>query len=410
MDIPFGRAALAEIEEIVKWHRLPTLKIGQHTARLPIVQGGMAVGISLSGLASAVANAGGIGVIAAPGVGLFEPDFFENFFEANIRGLRRQIRQARGKTRGVLGVNIMVALTDFADLARAAIEEGIDIIFAGAGLPLKLPELLGENRHTRLVPIVSSGRAARILCKKWQDDFNYTPDAFVVEGPLAGGHLGFKADEISAPENRLERLVPEVIEAVKPFAESADRPIPVIAAGGIFTGEDMYNMLQLGASGVQMATRFVATEECDASPEFKKAYVESKDGDAVIIKSPVGMPGRALRNAFIDSVAAGNKKPFKCPQHCVKTCNYLESPYCIFIALLNAQRGHLSGGFAFCGANVHRVKEIIPVKRLVDSLVKEYKACAVQELIKVMTRYMNGLMAATSLGRGTSTALGTGLA
>ena len=400
MDIPFGRSALNEIEDILKWHRPPPLKIGQHTARLPIVQGGMAVGISLSGLASAVAEAGGIGVIAAPGVGLFEPDFAKNFFEANLRGLRNEIRRARAKTRGVLGVNIMVALTDFAEMAKAAIDEGIDIIFAGAGLPLRLPELLGENRHTKLVPIVSSGRAARILCKKWHDDFNYTPDGFVVEGPLAGGHLGFKADELGSPENRLERLVPEVIEAVRPFAEAAGRPIPVIAAGGVFSGEDIYNTLQLGASGVQMATRFVATEECDASPAFKQAYIESKEGDAVIIKSPVGMPGRALRNAFIDSVNAGNKKPFKCPTHCVKTCNYQESPYCIFIALINAQRGNLAGGFAFCGANVHRVKEIVTVKALVGSLVKEYKARAVQSLIEAMTRYMNGLMASPSLGRG----------
>ncbi|PVV85172.1 NAD(P)H-dependent flavin oxidoreductase [Dehalogenimonas alkenigignens] len=400
MDIPFGRAAVAEIEEILKWHRPPPLRIGQHTARLPIVQGGMAVGISLSGLASAVANAGGIGVIAAPGVGLFEPDFFQNFFQANIRGLRREIQKARSKTRGILGVNIMVALTDFTDLARAAIEEGIDIIFAGAGLPLKLPELLGENRHTKLVPIVSSARAARILCKKWQDDFNYTPDAFVVEGPMAGGHLGFKAEELDSSENRLENLVPEVIAAVQPFAQAAGRPIPVIAGGGIFTGEDIYNMLQTGAAGVQMATRFVATDECDASPAFKQAYIESKEGDAVIIKSPVGMPGRALRNEFIDSVNAGAKKPFKCPQHCVKTCNYLESPYCIFVALLNAQRGHLSGGFAFCGANVHRVNEIVPVKKLVDTLVKEYKTRAVQALIDAMTRYMNGLMASPALGRG----------
>ncbi len=398
MDIPFGRPGIAEIEEILKWHRPSPLKIGQHTARLPIVQGGMAVGISLSGLASAVANAGGIGVIAAPGVGLFEPDFYENFFEANIRGLRRQIRQARAKTKGVLGVNIMVALTDFADLAKAAIEEGIDIIFAGAGLPLRLPEILGDNRHTKLVPIVSSGRAARILCKKWQDDFNYTPDAFVVEGPLAGGHLGFKADELDLPQNKIERLVPEVIEAVKPFAEAAGRSIPIIGGGGIFTGGDIYNMLKLGASGVQMATRFVATEECDASPAFKQTYINSKEGDAVIIKSPVGMPGRALRNPFIESVAAGHKKPFKCPQHCVKTCNVAESPYCIFIALINAQRGHLSGGFAFCGANVHRVKEIVTVKKLVGSLVKEYKASAVQELIEAMTRYMNGLMIAPSGG------------
>jgi nitronate monooxygenase len=360
----------------------------------------MAVGISMSGLASAVANAGGVGVIAAPGVGLFERDFTTNFFEANIRGLRKEIRKAREQTKGVLGVNIMVALTDFADLVKTAIEEKIDVIFAGAGLPLRLPELLGDNRHTKLVPIVSSARAARILCKKWQDEFNYTPDGFVVEGPKAGGHLGFKAEELDAPENQLERLVPEVIEAVKPFAAKAGRKIPIIAAGGVYSGQDIYHMLKSGASGVQMATRFVATDECDASPLFKQAYVDSSPGDAVIIKSPVGMPGRALQNAYLESVAAGKKKPFKCPQHCVKTCDYQSSPYCIFIALMNAQRGHLSGGFAFCGANVHRVKEIVPVRRLVASLVSEYKNAAVQELMERLTRYMNNMIRYPSLGQG----------
>lgn len=400
MENKTGHSVIAEIEELTKYHKPPPLCIGNHRARLPIVQGGMAVGISLSGLASAVANAGGVGVIAAPGVGLFEPDFNKNFFAANIRGLRNEIRRARALTAGVLGVNIMVALTDFAELVKTAIEEKIDIIFAGAGLPLRMPELLGENRHTKLVPIVSSGRAAKILCKKWQEDFDYTPDGFVVEGPKAGGHLGFKADELESPENQLERLVPDVIEAVQPFAEKAGKPIPVIAAGGVYSGGDIFKMLRLGASGVQMATRFVATEECDASPKFKQAYVESKEGDAVIIKSPVGLPGRALNNSYIESVSAGKKKPFKCPQHCVKTCDYQTSPYCIFIALLNAQKGRLNGGFAFCGANVHRVQEIVPVKKLMESLVKEYKSAAGQALLEQMTRYLNNLMRPQSLGQG----------
>lgn len=391
---------VADLEDLAKWYKPPGLRIGSHKSRLPIVQGGMAVGISLSGLAAAVANAGGVGVIAAPGVGLFEPDFHKNFFEANIRGLRKEIRRARSLTKGVLGVNIMVALTDFADLVKTAIEEKIDIIFAGAGLPLRLPELLDGNSHTKLVPIVSSARAARILCKKWQDDFGYTPDGFVVEGPKAGGHLGFKAEEIEAAEYQLERLVPEVLAAVKPFAEKSGKPIPIIAAGGIYSGEDMFKFLRLGAAGVQMATRFVATDECDASQAFKQAYVEAKPGDAVIIKSPVGMPGRALGNEYLVNVAAGKKQPFKCPQHCVKTCDYQTSPYCIFVALLNAQRGRLSGGFAFCGANVHKITEIVPVKKLIDSLVKEYKSAAIQELLEQLTRCMNTMMRSPSLGRG----------
>jgi nitronate monooxygenase len=356
--------------------KMPHLTIGQHTSRLSIIQGGMGVGISLAGLAGAVAEAGGVGVIAAAGIGLLQPDFYTNFEESCRRGLREEIKKARAISKGVLGVNIMVALTNFEDLVRAADAENIDVIFAGAGLPLGMPGLLKHGSRTALAPIVSSGRAARILCRKWQEGFNRLPDAFVVEGPMAGGHLGFKADELDAPENRLEKLVCDVIAEVKPFEAAAGRAIPVIAAGGIFTGEDIYRFIKLGASGVQMATRFVATEECDVHPDFKQAYLKSRPEDVVIIQSPVGMPGRALRNEFLDSVKAGQKKPFKCPYHCVRTCNYTESPYCIFFALVNAQKGRLESGFAFCGANVYRVKEITTVPELMKELEKEYASAS----------------------------------
>jgi nitronate monooxygenase len=378
-----------EILRALKLHRMPALKIGDSVARLPIIQGGMAVGISLSGLASAVANAGGIGVIATAGIGLFEPDFYTNCLEACARGLRNEIHKARQKTRGVLGANIMVALSNYDDMVKAAVEEGIDIIFSGAGLPLGLPGLVGDNRHTSLVPIVSSGRAARLLCMKWRSDFGRLPDAFVVEGPLAGGHLGFKADELNNPENQLERLVPDVIREVAPFEQAAGRPIPVIAGGGIFSGADIQKFIKLGASGVQMATRFVTTEECDAHPDFKEAYIKARPEDVIIIKSPVGMPGRALRNSFLDEVAAGHKKPFRCPYHCVRTCKFQESPYCIFFALVNAQRGHLAAGFAFCGANAHRLKKITTVKKLMRSLVSEYSRAARTELGETLARYLN---------------------
>lgn len=358
---------------------MPPLKIGCHTAHLPIIQGGMGVGISLSGLAGAVAGAGGIGVIAAAGIGLLQPDFFTSFEEACRRGLCQEIQRARAVSGGVLGVNIMVALSNYEDMVKTAVAEGIDLILAGAGLPLGLPRLVDPGSRTALVPIISSGRAARIICRKWQEDFGRLPDAFVVEGPLAGGHLGFKAEELNLPENRLERLVADVLREVQPFEQIAGRPIPVIAAGGIFTGEDIGRFLGLGASGVQMATRFVATEECDAHPAFKEAYLKAGPQDVVIIKSPVGMPGRALRNEFLDSVDAGEKKPFKCPYHCVRTCNYLESPYCIFFALINAQRGRLGAGFAFCGANVYRVKEITTVPSLIASLENEYACAALAE-------------------------------
>lgn len=352
---------------------LNNLRIGSLTVKLPIIQGGMGVGISLSGLASAVANEGGIGVIATAGIGMDEPDFSRNYLEANIRALRKEIRKARELTKGILGVNIMVALSNFADLVRTSIEEGIDIIFSGAGLPLNLPQFLNENINTKLVPIVSSARAAGIIAKKWSEKYNRLPDAVVVEGPMAGGHLGFKEQMIYDPEYSLEKLIPEVVQVLKLFEERYNKPIPVIAAGGIYTGEDIYRFFQLGASGVQMATRFVTTHECDASAKFKQTYVDSRKEDIVIIKSPVGMPGRAIKNEFLDDVNQGKKKPFKCPYHCIITCDYKNSPYCIARALINAQKGNLTHGFAFAGENAYRAKGIISVKELIETLIEEYK-------------------------------------
>ncbi|MBM4136404.1 MAG: nitronate monooxygenase [Nitrospira sp.] len=333
----------------------------------------MGVCISLSGLASAVANEGGIGVIAAACIGMNEPDFYSNFLEANIRALKNEIRKARELTKGILGVNIMVALSNFADMVRTAIDEGIDIIFSGAGLPLNLPQFSKDTIKTKLVPIVSSARAAGIIAKRWSERYNCLPDAVVVEGPMAGGHLGFKEQTINDPEYSLEKLVPEVIQALKPFEERYKKTIPVIAAGGIYTGADIYRFFQLGASGVQMATRFVTTHECDASVKFKQAYLDSRKEDIVIINSPVGMPGRAIKNAFLDEVSQGKKKPFKCPYHCIKTCDYKASPYCISLALMNAKRGNLTHGFAFAGANAYRAKGIISVKELIETLIEEYK-------------------------------------
>jgi nitronate monooxygenase len=352
---------------------LKGLSIGGLFARVPIVQGGMGVGISLSGLAAATANAGGVGVIAAAGIGLLEPDGYADFLGASIRALRREIRRARELSKeGILGVNIMVALTNFADMVRTAVEEKIDIIFAGAGLPVNLPEFV-KGTATKIVPIVSSGRAAALIAKRWIDKYGYRPDAFVVEGPKAGGHLGYKPEQLADPDYALEKIVPEVIEAIRPFAEEG-KPIPVIAGGGVYTGADIRALVELGAAGVQMATRFVATDECDASDAFKDAIVDSREGDLEIIKSPVGMPGRAIRNHFLDDVENGGRKPYACPYHCIVTCDVDKAPYCISLALLNAQRGKLDKGFAFAGANAPRVDRIVPVQELVDELVAEYEA------------------------------------
>jgi nitronate monooxygenase len=351
----------------------PKLKIGDLVCQVPIVQGGMGVGISLSGLAAAVANEGGIGVIAGAMIGIGEPDVSKNPAEANIRALRREIRNARSLTKGIIGVNIMVALTHYPELVRTSIEEGIDIIFSGAGLPLDLPGYLTSGSKTKLAPIVSSGRAAKLICRKWLNRFNYLPDAFVVEGPKAGGHLGFKEDQINDPDFALEYLVKDVVDTVTPIANERNTSIPIIAAGGIYTGADIRHILEIGASAAQMGTRFVATKECDAADAFKHALIDANKEDLIVIKSPVGMPGRAVRNSFLEDVEAGGKKPFNCPYHCVKTCDPHTSPYCIALALAGARRGKFKYGFAFAGSNAYRLNKIIPVKELMDSLHNEFR-------------------------------------
>lgn len=359
---------------------LPALRIGHLLAKVPVIQGGMGVGISLSGLASAVANQGGIGVIAGAMIGMKEPDVAKDPLTANLRALRNEILKAREQSpKGIIGVNLMVALTTFSQMVRTSIENRIDIIFSGAGLPLDMPQHLlqvceekKEEIKTKLVPIVSSARAATVIAKKWASRFGYTPDAFVVEGPKAGGHLGFKPEDIQDPDHALEVLVPQVVDAVKPFEDKCGRAVPVIAAGGIYSGEDIRNFLALGASGVQMGTRFVATHECDADERFKQSYLAATEKDITIIKSPVGMPGRALENQFIHASRLGNKKPFKCVFQCVHTCEQEKTPYCIAQALINAMKGNLERGFAFCGVNVARVNQIVSVRELMESLQKEF--------------------------------------
>jgi len=349
------------------------LKIGDLTIAVPIVQGGMGVGISLSGLAAAVANEGGVGVISSAGLGLLYSDFKGNFLEASIHGLKEEIRKAREKTLGVIGVNVMVAMSNFADMIRTSISEKVDIIIAGAGLPLDLPSFLKKDSPTKLVPIVSSARAAKIICEKWKLNYDYLPDAVIVEGPKAGGHLGFKEEQISDNDYRLEKLVPEIVTELKVFEDKYDKQIPLIAAGGIYTGQDIHDIIKLGASGVQMGTIFVTTEECDASTAFKQSYINATEKDIEIIRSPVGMPGRAILSNFITKVKEGKKQPKKCPFKCIKTCDISKSPYCIIIALINALKGNFENGYAFAGANAFRATRISSVKEVFQSLLKEYR-------------------------------------
>ena len=334
----------------------------------------MGIGISMSGLASAVAREGAIGVIAAVMIGITEKGFYKDPKGTTRTALAKEIKKAKEMSNGgIVGVNIMVALTDYEALVRIAAEAGADVIISGAGLPLNLPALLPSGSKTKLIPIVSSGRAASILCKRWGQHFGFPPHAIVVEGPKAGGHLGFKADELDSPKNRLKLLVKDVIDSVRPFEEKWDIKIPVIAAGGVYSGADMHEFISLGAAGVQMATRFVATNECDASDRFKQAYIEAGQDDVIIIKSPVGLPGRALKSPFIDKIRQGKVKPYKCTYHCLRTCDYKTAPYCISMALINAQRGNLDAGFVFCGSNVWRVNKIIPVHELIGEILDEYQ-------------------------------------
>lgn len=348
------------------------LRIGNLKIKIPVIQGGMGVGISLSGLAAAVANEGGVGTISSAGIGLIEKRFTGDVLKENIDVLRNEIRKAKKITHGVLGVNVMVAMTNFADMVKTSIAEKIDIIFAGAGLPLNLPGYLNKDSVTKLVPIVSSGRAFKIICQKWKDAYNYLPDAVVVEGPKAGGHLGFKPNQIDNKEYRLEVILKDVIDEVKKFEKKFKQKIPVIAAGGIYTGKDMLKFMGMGASGVQLGTRFVTTTECDASDNFKQEYLNAKREDIKIIKSPVGLPGRAISSNFLQKVEKGEKQPLKCPFHCIRTCNMDDSPYCIVIALIQAYKGNFNHGFAFAGANAFKAKAIISVNKTFELLKKEY--------------------------------------
>lgn len=336
--------------------------IGGLKISIPIIQGGMGVGISLSGLASAVANEGGVGVISSAGLGLLYRDFSKNFLEASIEGLKEELRKAKEKTNGIIGVNIMAAMTNFEDMVRTSIQEKADIIFAGAGLPLDLPKFLKPDSVTKLVPIVSSGKAARLISAKWKMNYNYLPDAFVVEGPKAGGHLGFKNKQIADEGYTLEKLIPEVVHEARQLEEQYNKNIPVIAAGGIYSGDDAYKIMKLGATAVQLGTRFVTTEECDASENFKDEYVQAKEDNIQIIQSPVGMPGRAVQNNFLDRVKQGLKAPKSCPFKCIKSCEVEKSPYCIINALYQAYKGNMKSGYAFAGTNAYKAEKINKVK------------------------------------------------
>lgn len=360
---------------------LPTLTIGQHCARYPIIQGGMGVRISGANLAAAVANAGGIGLISAVGLGMNSPYFdpqeknFQRrqtqFFEANRLALTDELYHARRLSpQGIIGVNIMMATRDWKTLTREAAQQGVDLIVAGAGLPLQLPEYTAETPEVALVPIISSLRAARAICRKWERQYQRLPDAFIVENPnSAGGHLGAKAAELDRPEWNAEQVLPELLTYLQ---EELGASIPVIAAGGIWDRADIDRALALGASGVQIGTRFVTTEECDAAPAYKEFHRQAQPEDVRIVPSPVGLPGRALNNPFVEKAIAGtieSKAP--CLANCLQQCKFRDSreSYCILRALDRASRGDVETGLVFAGKNAGRAERIQPVAALMAELV-----------------------------------------
>ena len=353
----------------------PELKIGDLTVKKPIIQGGMGIGISLSGLAGAVAKAGGVGVISTAQIGFREPDFEEHPAEACRRAIGKELAKARKiAPTGIIGFNIMTALRDYEGHVRAAVEAGADLIISGAGLPLDLPGLAAESQ-TKIAPIVSTERSAAVILKYWDRKYHRTADLVVIEGPKAGGHLGFSREQLEEyaeyddkeyAEKSYDDEVKKIVAVVRKYGEKYGCSIPVVLAGGIYDRAAAKHAFSLGVDGIQVATRFVTTEECDADEHYKQTYIQAEKEDIVIVKSPVGMPGRAIRNTFLDKVKSeGRIPPTKCLR-CIHTCNPAETPYCITEALIHAAKGETENALLFCGGRAYEAKTIETVKKVID--------------------------------------------
>ena len=385
---------------------MKTLRIGDTVVKIPIIQGGMGIGISRSRLAGAVAKEGAVGIISTAQIGYDEDDFENNQQESNLRAIKKHIKIAKeiAGGNGLIGVNIMTALKHFKEHVKASVKTGADVIICGAGLPIELPgivrEAVNEAKETDnydipedyinstdnktckqqpvnkniykhmpyIAPIVSSERALDIILKLWSKKYDTTADFIVVEGPLAGGHLGYSKEQLKDIASiDYDNELKKIIRAKKVYEEKYKKQIPVIAAGGIFDKKDIIHMIKLGADGVQIASRFVATYECDADDNYKNAYINAKKEDIKIIQSPVGMPGRAINNNFVKRIQIQNEKITKC-YNCLEKCNPAKVPYCITKALTKAVQGNIEDGLIFCGANVDRIKDIISVHDLIKQL------------------------------------------
>jgi nitronate monooxygenase len=356
------------------------LKIGKHIIDTPIIQGGMGVGISWDRLAGTVSKEGGLGVISSVGTGIYENRKYSHKLAGDNRPVdavnfysKEALHEIFARARKIcankpLAANVLYAMNDYKRVVIDSCEAGADIIITGAGLPLTMPECVKDFPDVALVPIVSTAKALKILCRRWEKSHGRMPDAVIVEGPLSGGHQGFKYDECFLPENQLEAILPPVVEEAKEWGN-----MPVIAAGGIWDNSDIKKMFALGASGVQIGTRFIGTHECDASDKFKQVILDSKEEDIKLFKSPVGYPARGVKTNLHYMIEQGIAPKVACISNCVAPCHHGEEAkavgYCIADRLSDAYDGDLGKGLFFTGSNGYRLNEIISVKELMDKLV-----------------------------------------
>lgn len=352
------------------------LKIGKYEVKYPLIQGGMGARISAGNLAGHVAKCGGIGIVAAAGIGMNSSHYNgNNYFQADSEAFKDEIHKAYAiAPDGIIGVNVMVALSDYAQLVKAAIEAGAKVIICGAGLPMTLPELAAHAPDVALVPIVSSLRAAQLIARKWHKGYDRLPDAVVVEDPdTAGGHLGEKMENIGTGEYDQYATVRQVKDL---FLTEYGVDVPVIAAGGIWDRADLEYALAEGADGVQMASRFVCTEECDADDAFKQKYLECTQEDIGLIMSPAGLPGRAILSNQENIRQHDLDYDIACNMGCLKKCSYKETGerFCIVAALDRAQRGDVETGLVFCGTNAWKADRITTVREIFDELFMEEAA------------------------------------
>lgn len=345
--------------------KLPELTIGKHTARFPVIQAGMGVRVGDGTLAGNVIKEGGFGVIASVGLCDITSTIGKGYVEDSNEKLREEIRIARQISggKGPLGVNVMVALTNYDGLVKTAVDEGVDFIISGAGLPRNLPGLIDEN--VAVIPVVSSGRGAALIARTWKKKYNRRPDAIILEGPLCGGHLGFSYEQLENPKTRAMDII---LNEVKNELGEEYSDIPLIAAEGINTKADIERFIEMGFQGVQIGTRFICMEESGMEPSGMEMYLKATKDDVVVIQSPVGLPVRVLRSPLVERVLSGKKEPFQCPYKCLLTCDRNKVAFCIAKALLASRAGDQENGLFMTGCNVEPIKHIMTVHEFFKGL------------------------------------------